>query len=76
MNTYCFKQKVNKKEFISKFDKVSKLADIFVVPIFYLPVYINKMTKQLSEVEKEIIARQIQIKQKIKEYNITIEELK
>ncbi len=76
INIHCFKQKISKREFISKIDEVTNLANNLNVPIYNIFAYINQKTKQLAELEKEIVVKQRQIKQKIEEYNITIEDLK
>lgn len=76
INIHCFKQKLNKKEFISRMDEVWKIAKSLDVSIYNIPTYIKKLTKELDELEKEVTIKQKQIKQKTEEYNTTIEDLK
>jgi hypothetical protein len=76
INIHCFKKNINKKEFISKIDEVWKIVKRLDVSIFNIPIYIEKLTKHLSDLEKATIAKESQIKQKTQEYNTTIEDLK
>jgi hypothetical protein len=76
INIHCFKQKLNKKEFISRMDEVWKIAKNLDVSIYNIPTYIKKLTKELADLEREVILKQKQIKQKTEEYSITIEDLK
>ena len=76
INIHCFKKNINKKEFISKIDEVWKIVKRLDVSIFNIPIYIEKLTKHLSELEKATIIKERQIKQKTQEYNTTIEDLK
>jgi chromosome segregation ATPase len=45
------------------------------VSIYNIPSYIDKMTKQLAELEKKIMIKQGQINQRIREHKITIDDL-
>ncbi|MER5176358.1 MAG: hypothetical protein ABJB76_03995 [Candidatus Nitrosocosmicus sp.] len=72
VNIHCFKQEINKKEFVSKINEVSNLVNNLDISIYNIPSYINKITKQLAGLEKEIITKQRQIKQKIEEYKVDI----
>jgi hypothetical protein len=76
INIHCFKKNIDKKEFILKIDEVWKIAKSLDVSIFNIPVHIQKLTKDLAELEKETIIKERQIKQKTEEYNITIDTLK
>jgi len=76
INIHCFKKNINKKEFISKIDEVWKIVKRLDVSIFNIPIYIEKLTKYLAELEKATIIKERQIKQKTQEYNTTIEDLK
>jgi hypothetical protein len=75
IDTHCFRQNINNKEFVSKIDEVSKLVNNLDVSIYNIPSYIDKMTKQLAELEKRIMIKQGQINQKIREHKITIDDL-
>jgi hypothetical protein len=76
INIHCFKQNINNKEFVSKIEEVSNLANNFSIPIFNIPAFINQKTKQLTDLNKEIEIKQRQSKQIIEEYDLTIEDLK
>jgi hypothetical protein len=76
INIHCFKKNIDKKEFILKIDEVWKIANNLDVSIFNIPIHIQKLTKDLAELEKETIIKERQIKQKTEEYNITIDTLK
>ena len=75
INIHCFKKEIDSKEFVSKIDEVSKLVNTLDVSIYNIPSHINKMTKQLAELEKGIMIKQEQINQKIREHKITIDDL-
>jgi chromosome segregation ATPase len=75
INTHCFKKEIDSKEFVSKIDEVSKLVNNLDVSIYNIPSYIDKMTKQLAELEKKIMIKQGQINQRIREHKITIDDL-
>jgi chromosome segregation ATPase len=75
INTHCFKKEIDSKEFVSKIDEVSKLVNTLDVSLFNIPSYIDKMIKQLAELEKRIMIKQGQINQKIREHKITIDDL-
>jgi hypothetical protein len=76
INAHCFRQNINNKEFISKIEEISKMANNLDISIFNIPVFINQKTKQLTELNKEIAIKQRQIKQLIEEYGLTIQDLK
>ncbi len=76
MAIYCFKQQISQKEFILKIHKVSNLADNFEIPIRDIPFWINQLTKQLDDIKRQTTTKQNQMKQQMKEYNITAEDLK
>ena len=76
INIHCFKKNIDKKEFILKIDEVWKIAKSLDVSIFNIPIHIQKLIKDLAELEKETIIKERQIKQKTEEYNITIDTLK
>jgi hypothetical protein len=76
INIHCFKKNIDKKEFILKIEEVWKIANNLDVSIFNIPIHIQKLTKDLAELEKETIIKERQIKQKTEEYNITIDTLK
>jgi len=76
INIHCFKKNINKKEFISKIDEVWKIVKRLDVSIFNIPIYIEKLKKELSDLEKATMIKESQIKQKTQEYNTTIEDLK
>ncbi len=57
INIHCFKKKLNKKEFILKIDEVSKIANNLDVSIFNIPSHIQKLTKYLAELERDINKR-------------------
>ena len=76
INIHCFKKNIDKKEFILKIDEVWKIANNLDVSIFNIPIHIQKLTKDLAELEKETMIKERQIKQKTEEYNITIDTLK
>ncbi len=69
INIHCFKKNIDKKEFILKIDEVWKIANNLDVSIFNIPSHIQKLTKDLAELEKETIIKERQIKQKTEEYN-------
>ena len=75
VNIHCFKKQISKKEFVSNIDKLSNLAHGLNISMNDIPDYINQMTKELDILNKELSIRQQQIKQKIGEYNLTIEDL-
>ena len=75
INIHCFKKEIDSKEFVCEIDEVSKLVNNLDVSIYNIPSYIDKMTKQLAELEKRIIIKQGQINQKIREHKITIDDL-
>jgi DNA repair ATPase RecN len=76
INIHCFKKNINKKDFISKIDEVWKIVKRLDVSIFNIPIYIQKLKKELSDLEKATMIKESQIKQKTQEYNTTIEDLK
>ena len=76
INIHCFKKNINKKEFISKIDEVWKIVKRLDVSIFNIPIYIQKLKKELSDLEKATIIKESQIKQKTQEYNTIIEDIK
>ena len=76
INIHCFKKNINKKEFISKIDEVWKIVKKLDVSISNIPIYIQKLKKELTEFEKATIIKESQIKQKTLEYNTTIEDIK
>ena len=76
INIHCFKKNINKKEFISKIDEVWKIVKRLDVSIFNIPIYIQKLKKELGDLEKATITKESQIKQKTQEYNTTIEDIK
>jgi hypothetical protein len=76
INIHCFRQKVSKIEFLSKIGEVSNLAKSLDISIFNIPTFINQKTKQLTELDKEIVLKQRQIKQLIEEHGLTIQDLK
>jgi hypothetical protein len=76
VHVHCFKKNRDKKEFITKIDEVSKIANNLNVSIYNILVHIKKLTKYLIELEKEARLKEKQIKQKTEEYNTTIEDLK
>jgi hypothetical protein len=76
INIHCFRQKVSKIEFISKIGEVSNLAKSLDISIFNIPAFVNQKTKQIAELDKEIVLKQRQIKQLIEEYGLTIQDLK
>jgi chromosome segregation ATPase len=75
INIHCFRKEIDSKEFVSKIDEVSKLVNNLEVSIYNIPSYIDKMTKQLAELEKRITIKEGQINQKIREHKITIDDL-
>ena len=75
INAHCFRKEIDSKEFVSKIDEVSKLVNNLEVSIYNIPSYIDKMTKQLAELEKRITIKEGQINQKIREHKITIDDL-
>jgi chromosome segregation ATPase len=75
INIHCFRKEIDSKEFVSKIDEVSKLVNNLDVSIYNIPSYIDKMTKQLAELEKRITIKEGQINQKIREHKITIDDL-
>jgi chromosome segregation ATPase len=76
INIHCFRKEIDSKEFVSKIEEISKPANKLDISIFNIPVFINQKTKQLTELDKEIAIKQRQIKQIIKEYGLTIQDLK
>ena len=76
INIHCFKKNINKKEFISKIDEVWKIVKKLDVSIFNIPIYIQKLKKELTELEKATIIKESQIKQKTQEYNTITEDIK
>jgi hypothetical protein len=76
INIHCFKKNINKKDFISKIDEVWKIVKRLDVSIFNIPIYIQKLKKELSDLEKATIIKESQIKQKTQEYNTIIEDIK
>ena len=75
INIYCFKNGKNKKEFLSKIDEVSNIANNIGISIYDIPLYINQKRKELAGIEENIAERQRQIIQQIEEYNITVDDL-
>lgn len=76
INIHCFKKNINKKEFILKIDEIWKIVKRLDVSIFNIPIYIEKLKKELGDLEKATITKESQIKQKTQEYNTIIEDIK
>ncbi|MDQ6724408.1 MAG: hypothetical protein M3Z01_09130, partial [Thermoproteota archaeon] len=75
MNIHCFKKEINQKEFLSKIEEVSNISNNIDMHIHDISSYINQKAKQLSELERKIEKRQIQITQQVEAYNITVKDL-
>jgi hypothetical protein len=71
INIHCFKKNIHKKEFISKIDEVLKIANSLDLSVYNIPSYIKNLTKYLSDLEKKVIIKEMQIEK----YDITITDL-
>jgi hypothetical protein len=54
VETHCFRNQMDEKEFVSKIDEMSKLVDSLDVPIHEIPSYIDQKIKQSKKLDLEI----------------------
>ncbi len=71
INIHCFRKNIPKKEFISKIDEVLKIANSLDLSVYIIPSHFKKLTKYLSDLEKKVIIKEMQIE----EYDVTITDL-
>lgn len=72
---HCFKANVSEKEFISKIDEISIIAKNFKVSIFDIPHVLSQKRKDIDSLNGELKDLERQIKRKIWEYAITVDDL-
>lgn len=72
---HCFKTNVSEKEFISKIDEVSIIAKNFKVSIFDIPHVLSQKRKDIDSLNGELNDLKRQIRRKIWEYVITVDDL-
>ena len=75
IDIHCFKKNKDKKEFVNEIQNISILAADFKVPIEDLPLHFRLLRKKLNSMEAEVIAKEQQVNQTIKDYNITLKDI-
>ena len=76
INIYCFKQQITPKDFILKIKQVSNLAMDLQTPIHKLPSFVNQLSVQKNNIERQIAINKEQYQIIIKECKIAANELK
>jgi hypothetical protein len=75
IDIHCFKKNKDKKEFVKEIQKISYLAADFKVPLEDLPLHFQILEQKLQSMEAEVIAKNQQVNQTLKKYNITLEDI-
>ena len=76
INIYCFKQQITPKDFILKIKQVSNLAMDLQTPIHKLPSFVNQLSVQKNNIERQIAINKEQYQIIIKECKTAANELK
>ena len=76
IETHCFRNNVDEKEFVSKIGEMSKLVDSLDVPIYEIPSYIDQKRNTSENLDVEISNQHKKILRLISEYHTTKEDLK
>ncbi|MGN6348344.1 MAG: hypothetical protein ACTHLL_01140 [Candidatus Nitrosocosmicus sp.] len=75
IDIHCFKRNKDKKEFVKEIQKISYLAADFKVPLDDLPLHFQLLRQKLKSMEAEVIAKNQEVNQTLKQYNITLQDL-
>jgi hypothetical protein len=75
IETHCFRNNVDEKEFVSKIGEMSKLVDSLDVPIYEIPSYIDQKRNTSENLDVEISNQHKKILRLISEYHATKEDL-
>ncbi|MGN6630144.1 MAG: hypothetical protein ACTHKJ_09785 [Candidatus Nitrosocosmicus sp.] len=75
MDIHCFKKNKEKNEFVKVIQRISYLAADFKVPLEDLPLHFHLLRKKLKSMEAEVIAKEQQVNQTLKECSITLKDL-
>lgn len=75
IDIHCFKKNKDKKEFVKEIQKISYLAADFKVPLEDLPLHFQLLKQKLKSMEAEVIAKNQEVNQTLKEYNTTLKDL-
>lgn len=58
VETHCFRNQMDEKEFVSKIDEVSNLVDSLGIPIYEIPSYIDQKGRESEKLDFEISNQQ------------------
>jgi hypothetical protein len=75
IETHCFRNQMDEKEFVSKIDEVSKLVDSLEISINEIPSYIDQKRGESENLDVEISNKHKKILKLMSEYDTTKEDL-
>ncbi|MDQ4072909.1 MAG: hypothetical protein M3162_01255 [Thermoproteota archaeon] len=75
INIHCFRRQIEEKEFVFMVDELSGVLKELDMDVYNLQGHIENKQKQSEILEKRIQEQESHLEQKVKEYNVSINEL-
>ncbi len=75
ISIHCFRRQIDEKEFVTMIDGLSAVLNELDMDVYDLQMHVENKQKQSDILDKRIHERENQLKQKVKEYNVSVNEL-